>query len=86
MYKRLFQAIWPVLTIVCVSEGETGCVFGTGPQLTAKISGAKKDRVVWTSIDLGEQSPVTPATMDKQVGDPADWLLTTQEQVFHECE
>lgn len=38
--------------------------------MTAKISAAKKDRVVWTSIDLGEQSPITPANMSK-VRDPA---------------
>lgn len=52
-------------------EGETKCVL-CDYTVKDKISAAKKDRVVWTSIDLGEQPHITPATMTKTVGDPAD--------------
>lgn len=44
--------------------------------LSDKISGAKKDRVVWTSIDLGEPSHVTPATM--KVGDTEYYELSVK--------
>lgn len=41
--------------------------------------------MAWSSIDLGEQSPVTPATMYQQVGDQqtVGWTFKTFITVYY---